>query len=151
MTTSGVASRRVGFFFFCLFCARKQQTLKLISRVNRLPELKHSPHLLGILIFRFFGGVKVGCGRECHHTCVADAAILSCPCLVSVPMSLWLMVNRVSPSMPLSRVSGTAPDTLLRRPLAGGEHIVRGRRASSQCCSSSCPFPGVVGRCRRAC
>lgn len=89
-------------------------------------------------------------GEGCH-TCVADAAIFSCPCFVSVPMSLWLMVNLVIPSMPLSLVSGTTPDTLLRRLLPWGEHIVRGTRGSSQCCSSCCPFPGVVGRCRRAC
>ncbi len=66
-------------------------------------------------------------------------------------MSLWLMVNLVIPSMPLSLVSGTTPDTLLRRFLPWGEHIVTGRRESSQCCSSCCPFLGVVGRCRRAC
>lgn len=89
-------------------------------------------------------------GERCH-TCVADAAILSCPCFVSVPMSLWLMVNLVIPSMPLSLVSGTTPDTLLRRFLPWGEHIVMGTRGSSQCCSSCCPFLGVVGRCRRAC
>lgn len=88
---------------------------------------------------------------ECCHTCVADAAILSCPCFVSVPMSLWLMVNLMIPSMPLSLVSGTAPDTLLRRFLPWGERIVTGTRESSQCCSSCCPFLGVVGRCRRAC
>lgn len=66
-------------------------------------------------------------------------------------MSLWLMVNLVIPSIPLSLVSGTTPDTLLRRLLLWGVHIVMGTRESSQCCSSCCPFPGVVGRCRRAC
>lgn len=89
-------------------------------------------------------------GEYCH-TCVADAAILSCPCFVSVPMSLWLMVNLVIPSMPLSLVSGTTPDTLLRRFLPWGGHNVMGTQESSQCCSSCCPFLGVVGRCRRAC
>lgn len=66
-------------------------------------------------------------------------------------MSLWLMVYLVIPSMPLSLVSGTAPDTLLMRFLPWGEHNVMGTQVSSQCCSSCCPFLGVVGRCRRAC
>lgn len=153
---SRAPSRWVGLFFFRLFCARKHQTLKLISRVNRFS--KKCPRTVTFPasswdcdLFTCWWGQGGRGGHEYRHTCVADAAILSCPCLVSVPMSLWLMVNRASPSMPLSRVSGTAPDTLLRRLLAGGTHIVRERRASSQGCSPSCPFPGVVGRCRRAC
>lgn len=88
---------------------------------------------------------------ECCHTCVADAAIFSCPCFVSVPMSLWLMLYLVIPSIPLSLVTGSAPETLLSRLLPCGEHIVTGTQESSQCCSSCCPFLGVVGRCRRAC
>lgn len=107
--------------------------------------------------YYFFNRGDLECSGECCHTCVADAAILSCPCfgrvpcLVSVPMSLWLMVYLVIPSMPLSLVSGAAPDTLLRRFLPWGGHIVMGTRESSQCCSSCCPCLGVVGRCRRAC
>ena len=90
-------------------------------------------------------------GGDSCHTCVADAVILRCPCFVNVPMSLWLMVYLVIPSMPLSLGSGTDPDTLPRRFLPGGEHSVMGTQESSQCCSSCCPFLGVVGRCRRAC
>lgn len=96
-------------------------------------------------------------GERCH-TCVADAAILivpcldSVPCFVSVPMSLWLMVNLVIPSIPLSQVSGPImPSTLPRRLFLWEAQTVTGTRGSSQCCSSCCPFPGVVGRWTCAC
>lgn len=131
------------YFLVFLCCARKHQTWNWLFGYTWV-----SPEPPSNISFTSCGLEYSG---ECCHTCVADAAILSCPCFVSVPMSLWLMVNLVIPSMPLSLVSGTAPDTLLRRFLPWGEHIVTGRRESSQCCSSCCPFLGVVGRCRRAC
>lgn len=129
------------YFLVFLCCARKHQTCWLFG-YTAFPE---PPTNISF----------TSCGLEysdkCRHTCVADAAILSCPCFVSVPMSLWLMVNLVIPSMPLSLVSGTTPETLLKRFLPWGEHNVMGTLESSQCCSSCCPFLGVVGRCRRAC